>query len=46
MWRVGRPEDGKYEGQNVSLVNQGAGLKLSWLNTETGKTDELDCKAT
>ena len=46
MWRVGRPEDGKYEGQNVSLVHQGAGLKLSWLNTETGKTDELDCKAT
>jgi uncharacterized protein len=45
LWQVGAPGEGKYEGQNVSLVHQGATVKLSWLDTDTGKTDELDCKA-
>ena len=45
MWLVGSASDGKYEGQNVSLVHQGNELKVSWLDTYTGKTDELQCKA-
>jgi len=45
LWRVGAASDGKYEGQNVSLVHQGDELKLSWLDTDTGKTDDLQCKA-
>jgi uncharacterized protein len=45
MWRVGDPSAGKYEGQNVSILQQGSELKVSWLDTDTGKTDELQCKA-
>jgi uncharacterized protein len=45
LWRVGNAGAGKYEGQNVSLVQQGSELKVSWLDTDTGKTDELLCKA-
>ena len=45
LWRVGPAGDGKYEGQNVGVVHQGPELKLSWLDTNTGKTDELQCKA-
>ena len=45
LWRVGAASDGKYEGQNVSLAHQGDELKLSWLDTDSGKTDDLQCKA-
>ncbi len=45
MWRVGAASDGNYEGQNVSLVHKGNEVKVNWLNTDTGKTDELQCKA-
>ena len=45
MWLVGSASDGKYEGQNVSLVHRGNELKVSWLDTYTGKTDELQCNA-
>ena len=45
VWRVGDASAGKYEGQNVGLVHQGSELKVSWLDTDTGKTDELQCKA-
>jgi uncharacterized protein len=45
MWLVGTASDGNYEGQNVSLVYKGNEVKVSWLNTDTGKTDELQCKA-
>jgi uncharacterized protein YecT (DUF1311 family) len=45
MWQVGATSEGKYEGQNVGLVHQGNELKVSWLDTNTGKTDELQCKA-
>jgi uncharacterized protein len=45
MWLVGAASAGKYEGQNVSLVHGGSQVKVSWLNTDTGKTDELQCKA-
>jgi uncharacterized protein len=45
LWRVGNAGARKYEGQNVSLVQQGSEFKVSWLNTDTGKTDELQCRA-
>ena len=45
LWRVGAAGAGRYEGQNVSLVQQGNELKVSWLDTDSGKTDELMCKA-
>lgn len=45
LWQVGAASDGKYEGQNVGLVLKGDEVKVSWLNVQTGKTDELDCKA-
>lgn len=45
MWLVGSASDGKYEGQNVSLVHRRNELKVSWLDTNTGKTVELQCKA-
>lgn len=44
LWQVGTVADGKFEGQNVGVVQQASGLKVSWLDTSTGKTDELDCK--
>jgi uncharacterized protein len=45
LWRVGAASAGKYEGQNVSLVHAGSELQVSWLDTNTGKTEELQCKA-
>lgn len=44
LWRVGATSAGPYEGQNVSLLQQGHDLKVSWLDTNTGKTDELTCR--
>lgn len=45
MWQVGAVGEGKYEGQNVSLVHNGNGVRVSWLDTDTGKTEELQCNA-
>jgi uncharacterized protein len=45
MWQVGPVGEGKYEGQNVSLVKKGNELQVSWLDTNTGNTEELQCKA-
>jgi uncharacterized protein len=45
LWRVGAAGAGQYEGQNVSLVQQGSDLKVIWLDTNTGKSDELQCRA-
>lgn len=45
MWLVGAASDGNYEGPNVSLVHKGNEVKVNWLNTDSGKTDELQCKA-
>ncbi len=45
LWRVGAATAGTYEGQNVSVTHQGDELKVSWLDTNTGKTEELQCKA-
>ena len=44
LWQVGPPAAGQYEGQNVGLVDQGGAVKVTWLDTDTGKTDTLDCK--
>lgn len=43
MWLVGAASDGVYEGQNVSLVRKGDSLKVNWLDTNTGTTDDLQC---
>jgi uncharacterized protein len=45
MWRVGPERVGRYEGRNVSAQRHGKSLQLSWLDTNTGKTDELMCEA-
>jgi uncharacterized protein len=46
LWQVGAPAAGTYEGQNVGAVKKGDGsLQVSWLDVNTGKTDELACKA-
>jgi len=45
MWQVGAVGKGKYEGQNVSLVHNGNEVQVNWLDTNTGQTDELRCKA-
>jgi uncharacterized protein len=44
LWRVGAAGAGQYEGQNVAVVQQGGELRVSWLDTNTGKTDALQCK--
>lgn len=44
LWQVGVPAEGRFEGQNVGLVRQGAGVQVSWLDVNSGKTEELDCK--
>lgn len=44
LWQVGAPADGRFEGQNVAVVQQGAGIKVEWLDVNSGKTDTLDCK--
>jgi uncharacterized protein len=45
LWSVGAPGAGSYEGQNVSLVQRGGEFKVDWLDTRTGKTETLQCKA-
>lgn len=45
LWRVGAVAEGKYEGQNVSVQHRDRHLGVSWLNTDTGRTDELACEA-
>ncbi len=45
LWRVGAAAAGRYEGQNVSVVQQGDELTLNHLDTNTGKTEELPCRA-
>lgn len=44
LWQVGVPADSRFEGQNVALVRQAGGAKVSWLDVNSGKTDELDCQ--
>lgn len=46
LWYDGGAEaTGKHEEQNVSAVKKADGsLQVSWLDVNTGKTDELVCK--
>lgn len=43
LWQVGAAADGRYDGQNISVVQRGADLAVSWLDVESGQTDELHC---
>ena len=43
LWRVGAASAGTYEGRNVAVVQQAAALRVSWLDTNTGRTEELRC---
>ena len=45
LWRVGDASTGNYEGQNVSLVQQGNALKVNWYNIYTSETEVLQCSA-
>ena len=45
LWQVGAAANGLFEGQNVSLVRQGSEAKVNLLNTDTGQTEALGCKA-
>lgn len=45
MWLVGTASEKRYEGQNVSLKDEGNAVKVSWLNTDTGQTEVLQCQA-
>lgn len=45
LWLVGAASEGKYEGQNVGLAHKGSDLTVTWLNTRSGMTEELQCKA-
>jgi len=43
LWRV--PTAGaQYEGRNVTVVQDGETLKVNWLDTNSGKTEALQCK--
>ncbi len=45
LWQVGPAAAGNYDGQNVGLQMQGDTVRVTWLDTATGKTDTLDCQA-
>lgn len=45
LWQVGNPAAGQFEGQNVGLVLNDHTVAVSWLKTDTGKTEELVCNA-
>ena len=45
MWLVGTASEKYYEGQNISLKDEGNAVKVNWLNTDTGKTEVLQCRA-
>jgi uncharacterized protein len=44
LWRVGAGTSATFEGQNVSVVQQGNELRVNWLDTDTGKTEDLQCR--
>lgn len=45
LWQVAPVGQGLYEGANISLVRKGDAMRVTWLDTQTGKTDELECKS-
>lgn len=44
LWQVGAADAGRFEGQNVTLLQRPGELAVSWLDTVTGQTDELRCQ--
>ena len=44
MWLVGAPSEKYYEGQNINLRQMGGEVKVKWLDTDTGKTEVLQCR--
>ena len=45
LWQVPAASGAKYEGQNVSLWNKGAEVSVWRLDTDTGATEEITCRA-
>jgi len=45
VWQVESGSGVKYEGQNITFWSKGNEATASILNVETGKTDDLKCKA-
>lgn len=45
LWRVGGAAAGRYEGPNIDGVTQGDELVLNRLDTDTGQTERLRCRA-
>ena len=45
MWLVGAASEKYYEGQNINLRHMGGEVKVNWLDTDTGKTEVLQCRA-
>lgn len=45
LWQVGAADAGTHEGRNVALLKrEDGGVKISWLDTDSGRTEELDCR--
>lgn len=44
-WQVPAASGAKYEGQNVTFWNKGREATASWMNVQTGETEELTCRA-
>lgn len=45
LWRVGDAAAGAFEGRNISAVRRGDTLSISRLDTDTGRTEQLACRA-
>lgn len=45
LWRVGEDRLGRFEGRNVALTQAADALEISWLNTDSGQTEQLRCTA-
>lgn len=45
MWSVDAATDGKYEGQNISLVQNDGEVRVTHLDAITGKNEELQCSS-
>ena len=45
VWQVASASGARYEGQNVMLWSKGTEATVTWLNTDTGVNEELQCRA-
>ena len=44
VWQVRAASGAKYEGQNVTFWSKGNEASVTWLNTATGQTEDLQCR--